>query len=721
MEEALSSILRQKSKYSYEVIVSDDASQDESLTIARKFLGAYPDRMRLLTNPQNRGCLSNTLSCYEQVTSRYFTVLDPDDLWASDSFIEAALDFLESNEEYTIFMGNTLIEQGGQRQSYISGSSRGFDFSRLDEAVPGHTSATVFRNCGALQSSLNTLRSKIGTREERVYEGDSFRNLLHLSQGRGYFDETVRSVYRITKGGIWAGQSQFTSRAMNALLFVEMHSFFEGRNSEYFLHQASAYGKYTFDWLDEGSENLAAAEQLAFYRTYLAITAANNRSAEEDQREAFVFYLPSRTLGGYETLLTRIARSLAEDLHCVVYFVDFANGVPRGLLAGSAVKMIDYTEGNAELRIGRPYTMVVPTTLGLEMPHIVDPDVRILSWWAHPKSFEWLRWRAQASHERAKEHIDRLEASKALMFMDWACWKAAERALSTPYTKNYVPVFAPLKHARRTGPLHDPRVVNAAWLGRLDDDKAPAVEMLIKNLELICKDHPIRLHVIGDGNSRERLEALSRDLPFDVIFLGTLFEEVLNEYLTSNVDVMFAMGISSLEAANIGLPTIFTAIPVDDCLFDGYCWLYDLSQFTLGLYVPDLVDADLNMRPLADLLSELKAPNAISSLGKKCLDYSASQHSEPLVLCRLLRASRAAGPNADVILAEEVPPTPVPQASPDARTVPEPPSTVTEAPDAASRDQDWHESDMQAHLAVKEASPGLVVRIRRFVARLSRH
>ncbi|MGW8788882.1 hypothetical protein, partial [Heyndrickxia sporothermodurans] len=214
----------------------------------------------------------------------------------------------------------------------------------------------------------------------------------------------------------------------------------------------------------------------------------------------------------------RIARAVAEDLYWVVYFVDFSDGVPRELLAGSAVKMIDYAEGKSELRIGRPYTIVVPTTLGLEMPRIVDPDVRILSWWAHPKSFEWLRWRVRASEERAKEHIDRLEASKALMFMDWACWKAAERALSTHYTKSYVPVFAPRKHARRTSPLHDACVVNAAWLGRLDDDKAPAVEMLINNFSRVCKSQPVRLHVIGDGNSRESLQALTSGLAFEVIF-----------------------------------------------------------------------------------------------------------------------------------------------------------------------------------------------------------
>lgn len=648
VEAALLSVLNQRTSFSYEIIVSDDASTDESASIVERIAGQHPGKVRFYQSKTNRGCLGNTISCYEKTKSRYFTVLDPDDQWIDESHIDYALSFMEKNTQFTIYASNTLVEERGERRPYISGPSRGFDFHELHKSVGGHTSATFFRNNGALGSCLDTLRSKLGTPQERLYEGDSFRTLLHLAHGEGYYDARPRSLYRLTDNGIWAGQPRFVSNSINTQFYLEMFRFFGEQKPEFFLDQAERYGNYTLSTIDIDATDAAPAEQERFSKTYLSIIQHKNRLLGPDAVQVFMFYLPSKTLGGYETLFARIARALSVDLGFAVYFVDYQDGVPRSLLADSRVRMIDYHEGMPELRLGRPYTIVVPTTLGLELPSIVDTDVRMLSWWAHPKSFEWLCWRAKVSPEQAKEHIDMLDASKALMFMDWACWKAAETAASGNFTKNYVPVFAPPKAGSRAGGLHHPGTINAAWLGRLDDDKAPTIEGLIDNLLPIAGTLPVRLHLIGDGNARSRLETRAATLPFEVVFLGTLLSDELDAYLVQNADILFAMGISTLEGANLKIPTVFTFFSTERVEFDAYVWLYEMKDFTLGLYYADASDAQLRVRTLSEILSHIVVPNAVERFGEQCFEYSSLKHSEASVLCRFLNTSSAAGPNINV-------------------------------------------------------------------------
>ena len=54
LEEALKSMLAQKTTFDYEIIIHDDASTDGTIDIIRKYAAAYPKKIRVIYEQKNQ-------------------------------------------------------------------------------------------------------------------------------------------------------------------------------------------------------------------------------------------------------------------------------------------------------------------------------------------------------------------------------------------------------------------------------------------------------------------------------------------------------------------------------------------------------------------------------------------------------------------------------------------------------------------------------------------
>ena len=140
----------QETTYSYTIIIADDCSTDKTLEIAEEYRKAYPHIITIMTSEKNQKIYKNTLRAYTTITTKYFCVLDPDDFWIDTKKIQKALDFLETNRDYTIYTGNTQVQyQDKGVQNYIgcneSKTSTFLDYLK-SQSIAGHTSSCVFRN-----------------------------------------------------------------------------------------------------------------------------------------------------------------------------------------------------------------------------------------------------------------------------------------------------------------------------------------------------------------------------------------------------------------------------------------------------------------------------------------------------------------------------------------------------------------------------------------------
>lgn len=98
--QALNSILMQKTKYKYEVLIGEDCSTDNSREIIKKFEEKYPEKFKVFYRENNYGSSKNSKDLYARAVGKYVISLETDDFWIDENKIQRQIDFLESNPEY---------------------------------------------------------------------------------------------------------------------------------------------------------------------------------------------------------------------------------------------------------------------------------------------------------------------------------------------------------------------------------------------------------------------------------------------------------------------------------------------------------------------------------------------------------------------------------------------------------------------------------------------
>ncbi len=98
--EAIDSILSQTYQ-DFELILCEDGSSDETLSVAKSYQARYPDKIVLLVNEKNMG-LNYTLNrCLSVARGKYIARQDGDDRSLPNRF-ETELEFLEQNPQYAL-------------------------------------------------------------------------------------------------------------------------------------------------------------------------------------------------------------------------------------------------------------------------------------------------------------------------------------------------------------------------------------------------------------------------------------------------------------------------------------------------------------------------------------------------------------------------------------------------------------------------------------------
>jgi glycosyltransferase involved in cell wall biosynthesis len=93
IEAAITSVLNQ-SFQDFEIVISDDASKDDSIEKIKRFTDP---RIKLFEFKENVGAVYNTNSCIEKARGEYIALLNSDDLWLNQK-LEKQVKFLEENK-----------------------------------------------------------------------------------------------------------------------------------------------------------------------------------------------------------------------------------------------------------------------------------------------------------------------------------------------------------------------------------------------------------------------------------------------------------------------------------------------------------------------------------------------------------------------------------------------------------------------------------------------
>lgn len=150
IEEAIKSILEQKTSFPFELVISDDASLDKT---NEKILNATKDLPKHVTlkyfdHKSNLGMYANFEFALNACHSSYIAICEGDDYWIDSRKLQKQVDFLENNPDFNLVTGyvNQYIESS---KKFVKPQAlKSFTFNYKDMIIKNHcsTCTTTFKN-----------------------------------------------------------------------------------------------------------------------------------------------------------------------------------------------------------------------------------------------------------------------------------------------------------------------------------------------------------------------------------------------------------------------------------------------------------------------------------------------------------------------------------------------------------------------------------------------
>ncbi|MCU4176721.1 glycosyltransferase family 2 protein [Carboxylicivirga sp. N1Y90] len=213
IDECINSIISQKTNFSFEIIIGEDGSDDDTLAICKKYAEKHTNLIRLFIRDRNTSNYLegnktlfrfNNAWCRESARGKYIAMCEGDDYWTDSLKLQKQADFLESNPDYTLcFHAADVFLQKEHRitkDTITKVPSESTSISHL--IVRGnyiHTPTVMHRRENVVSPPPEFFYSIVG---------DYFLNMLSAEKGLiKYLPETM-AIYRIHSGGVWSTKAE---------------------------------------------------------------------------------------------------------------------------------------------------------------------------------------------------------------------------------------------------------------------------------------------------------------------------------------------------------------------------------------------------------------------------------------------------------------------------------------------------------------------------------
>ncbi len=318
-----------------------------------------------------------------------------------------------------------------------------------------------------------------------------------------------------------------------------------------------------------------------------------------------------------------------------VFLVDFDDGF-MGKTVPHGVNFIDFEKSS---HYPKDSVLVVQSLApwNIRDADKFDADTRVLFWNLHPLNFypyifslhSSIRWKALVAkllfplsvfrRQKLARIVEYLSCRNALVFMDNENYERTSAFFpGSIFQKHLLPILVP---AGKQSFKEPERELQCSWIGRIVDFKVHILLHLIRRLdEAVSIAGPIHLTVVGDGVCLNNLKAEAAGFKnIKLTFIANIPPDQLDEFISTHVDVLFAMGTSALEGASRSVPTIlldYSYYPINGLY--RFKYIYEAEDNSLA----ELIQNERHLEPVSTIghiLLEIRINNA--SIRRSCYCY----------------------------------------------------------------------------------------------------
>lgn len=205
IEQTLLSFLNQKTDFSYEILIHDDASTDRTVSIIEKYHNKYPEIIKPIYQKQNKysqGIAVNEYN-YGRAVGKYIAFCEGDDYWTDILKLQEQIDYMEKDSECSVCVhaSQKINAETGKVVGYMRPSNYDTNFS-VSEVIDGDgdfvaTNSMVFR------------RKYIDMPEFcKKYSIGDYPKMIYFSlMGRVHYINKVMSAYRVGVQNSWTNRT----------------------------------------------------------------------------------------------------------------------------------------------------------------------------------------------------------------------------------------------------------------------------------------------------------------------------------------------------------------------------------------------------------------------------------------------------------------------------------------------------------------------------------
>lgn len=220
--EAIESVVTQKCEFPFELIIGEDYSTDETLSICRTWQEKYPQVIRIVSTDKNVGMHHNFARIWHCSQSKYIAFCEGDDYWVESSKLQQQFEWFRQNPKSSLVGTFTdKIVQNSNGDWVVKGRSAPL------EVKENYTLHDLLQNYSFHFSSVMIRKNAV--RFPRwfwdVYCVDRPLYLLAAEKRGAGLLPIVTSRYRQHSGGVWSPRSPVSKGAASTGLFrnLEQH------------------------------------------------------------------------------------------------------------------------------------------------------------------------------------------------------------------------------------------------------------------------------------------------------------------------------------------------------------------------------------------------------------------------------------------------------------------------------------------------------------------